>query len=160
MYIAFKVLHILAVIVFLGNISIGLFWKRWADRKNDPKIVAHTIDGIIVADRLFTIPGVILLIIGGVGAALTGGIPILSTGWILWSLMLLIISGLAFGPIARTQRLMSATAHEGIDSGSMSWELYRRFSGVWDLWGSIALIGPIAAAILMIAKPSLPAFHP
>lgn len=158
MYIAFKVLHVLAVIVFLGNITVGLFWKRWADRTKDARIIANTIDGIIVADRLFTIPGVILLLIGGVGAALTGSIPILSTGWILWPIVLFIISGLAFGPIARVQRLMSATAHEGIDSGSMSWELYHRFSSVWDLWGTIALVAPIIAAVIMIWKPALPAF--
>src|SRR6202011_2782150 len=106
-------------------------------------IVAHTVDGIIRADRLFTIPGVIFLLIGGIGAAIAGGIPMLSTGWILWSIILFVIAGIAFGPVARVQRLMSAVAHEGMDSGKMSWELYDRFSRVWDFWGSIALIAPV-----------------
>jgi uncharacterized membrane protein len=158
-YIAFKLLHVLAVIIFLGNITVGLFWKEWADRTKDPRIIAHTIDGIIRADRIFTIPSIVFLLIGGIGAALAGNIPILSTGWILWSIVLFIIAGAAFGPVARAQRLLSATAHEGVDSGTMSAELYARFSQVWNFWGMIALLAPAAAAVLMIVKPALPAFH-
>jgi uncharacterized membrane protein len=159
MYIFFKVLHVVAVIMFVGNITVGGFWKAWGDRTKDPRIIANAIDGIIVADRIFTIPGIILLLIGGVGAALVGHIPILSTGWILWPIVLFTLSGIAFGPVARTQRLLSAVAHEGIDSGSMSWELYERFSSVWAVWGMIALIAPLIAAVIMIWKPVLPAFH-
>jgi uncharacterized membrane protein len=159
LFILFKIIHVAAVIVFMGNITVGVFWKRWADRTQDARIIANTVDGIIVADRLFTIPGVIFLLIGGVGAAVVAGFPILGTGWILWSIVLFVISGLAFGPLVRVQRLLSATAHEAVDSGSMSWPLYRQFSNAWDLYGAIALGAPIIAVILMIAKPVLPAFH-
>lgn len=159
MFLFFKTLHVLAVIVFLGNITVGVFWKRWADRTQDVRIIANAIDGIIVADRLFTIPGIIFLLIGGVGAAVVAGYPMLGTGWILWSIILFAIAGLAFGPLSRVQRLLSATAHQAIEAGSMSWPLYHQFSKAWALWGSIALAAPILAAVLMIAKPALPAFH-
>ncbi|MBV8223205.1 MAG: DUF2269 family protein [Candidatus Eremiobacteraeota bacterium] len=159
MFIVLKVVHVLGVIMFLGNITVGVFWKAWADRTRDPRIIANTIDGIIVADRIFTIPGIILLLIGGIGAAVAAQLPILGTGWILWAIVLFVISGLAFGPLSRGQRLLSAVAHQGIDAGSMSWELYERFSGIWNVWGTIALIAPIIAAVIMIAKPALPAFH-
>ena len=36
LYLAFKVLHILAVVMFLGNITTGIFWKEHADRTKDP----------------------------------------------------------------------------------------------------------------------------
>ena len=159
LFIFFKVLHVIAVIVFLGNITVGVFWKAWADRSQDARIIANTIDGIIVADRLFTIPGVIFLLIGGIGAAVAAGYPILGTGWILWSIILFVISGLAFVPLVRVQRLLSATAHQAIDAGSMSWPLYHQISGAWNFWGMIALTAPIIAVVLMIAKPVLPAFH-
>lgn len=159
MFIALKVLHVAAVIVFLGNITVGLFWKAWADRTRDARIIAFTIDGIRLADRLFTIPGIIVIVGAGVGAAIAAGYPILSTGWILWSIVLLVVAGIAFVPVARAQRLLSAVAHEGVDAGSMSWPLYEKISGVWNLWGTIALLAPIGAVVLMIAKPALPAFH-
>ena len=159
LFLFFKVLHVAAVVMFVGNISVGVFWKMWADRTGDVRIMAHTIDGIRVADRLFTIPGIILLLIGGIGAAIVAGYPILGTGWILWSIVLFITAGIAFGPVSRAQRLLSAVAHEGIDSGSMSRELYDRFSGVWNIAGMIALVAPLIAMVLMIVKPALPAFH-
>src|SRR4029077_1109145 len=98
MYLIFKLIHVVAVIAFLGNIGVGVFWKAWADRTKDARIIAHTMEGIIKADRIFTIPGVILILIGGLGAAYAADLSILKTGWILWGLGLFILSGIAFGP--------------------------------------------------------------
>ena len=153
MYLAFKLLHVLAVIAFLGNITVGLFWKRFADQTKDPNIIAHTIGGIIRADRIFTIPGVIVIIVGGVGAAIIGHIPILSTGWLLWGIVLFIISGVAFGPIARSQRGMLDAAKAN------DWARYGALTHTWDLYGTISLLAALLAAALMVLKPALPGIH-
>ena len=153
MYLAFKTLHVLADIAFLGNITVGLFWKKFADSTKDFAITAYTVDGIIRADRIFTIPGAIIIVVAGVTTAIVGGIAFLSTGWLLWSIVLFIISGLAFGPLARVQRKLLAAAR------AKDAPLYEQLSKQWDLIGAIALIGPIIAAIFMILKPALPAFH-
>ena len=153
MYLFFKLLHVFAVIAFLGNITVGVFWKAYADSTKDPKVMAFAMDGIIRADRIFTIPGVITIVIGGVGAALTGGFSILGTGWILWGLSLFVISGIAFGPLARTQREILAAAKAG------DMPRYESLSKNWNLYGTIALIAPVLAAAIMIVKPTLPAFH-
>ena len=57
MYLIWKLIHVTAVILFLGNIITGLFWKAHADRSRDVRFIAHTMEGIIRADRWFTIPG-------------------------------------------------------------------------------------------------------
>ena len=49
-----------------------------------------------MTDKYFTIPGVIVITVGGLMAAIYGHFPILRTGWILWSIILFSISGLAF----------------------------------------------------------------
>jgi uncharacterized membrane protein len=59
MYLLIKLLHITAVIAFIGNIAAGRFWHAHAARTRDPKLLAHTMDGIIRSDRLFTVPGVV-----------------------------------------------------------------------------------------------------
>ena len=153
MYLFFKLIHVAGVVLFLGNITVGVFWKGYADRTRNPVIMAHTMDAIIRADRLFTIPGIVILLIGGFGAAGVGDIPILSTGWILWSLIALILAGVAFAPLSRVQRQLSAAAKAG------NMQEYERLSSGWNLWGFIALLLPVIAFVFMILKPSLPAFH-
>lgn len=153
MYLVLKLVHLAGVVLFLGNITVGVFWKSFADRSRNLAIMAHTVDAIIAADRIFTIPGILLLLIGGFGAAYIGRYPILSTGWILWGLIAFILSGLAFGPLSRAQRQLSVAAHVG------NLEEYERLSTVWNVWGFIALAMPVVAFTFMILKPALPAFH-
>ncbi len=49
MYIAFKILHIAAVVIFLENLVTGIFWKMHAERSGDPRIVRHTMAGLVAA---------------------------------------------------------------------------------------------------------------
>ncbi len=157
MYLVLKLVHIVAVIAFLGNITIGVFWKQFADRTRDPRIIAHTMQGIIGADRIFTIPAIIVLVIAGVGTAQIGHIPILATGWILWSLVLFIISGLAFGPIARAQRQLRDIAAAAVAGAPLDWTRYESISKSWAGWGMLATVAPLVAVAFMVLKPALPA---
>lgn len=159
MYLVLKLVHVAAVIVFVGNITVGIFWKAFADRTHDPRIIAHTIAGIIGADRIFTIPAIFVLLIGGFGAAGIAQISILGTGWILWGIVLLIIAGMAFGPVSRSQRELRNVASAGAASGTMDWQRYEAISKRWNFFGLIALVAPIIAVALMVLKPVLPAFH-
>ena len=95
-YVYLKLIHVFAVVLFLGNIITGLFWMHIAVKTNDLRIISHTMKGIIKADRYFTIPGVIVITGGGLMSAIYGHFPILRTGWILWSIIMFSISGLVF----------------------------------------------------------------
>jgi len=149
-YLTLKILHILAVVIFLGNIITGLFWKAHGDRTGDPRIMAHTMEGIIRSDRWFTLPGVLLIVVFGLGAAGVGELPILSTGWIWHSIILFGISGGAFmAQVAPLQRRLLAVARAATwDAGT-----YRRLSRRWEFWGAVAVVTPLAALALMVVKP-------
>lgn len=148
-YLLLKLVHVVAVILFLGNITTGIFWKAHADRMADPRIIAHALAGIIRSDRFFTIPGVVAIIVAGVAAALVGGYPILGTGWILWAIILFTVSGLAFMfQVAPLQvRLLEVASANEFDQ-----ERYRALSRRWGFWGFISLITPLAALVLMVLK--------
>jgi len=156
LYLLLKLLHLAAVIAFLGNITTGLFWHAHAARTRDPRLLAHTVDGIIRSDRLFTIPGVVIIIGGGVATAIVGGYPILGTSWILWSLILFAVSGLVFIiRVAPLQVRLRALAQAGVEQGSFDWASYQRLAQRWERWGAVALLTPVAAFVLMVLKPSL-----
>jgi len=156
MFLLIKLLHIIAVIAFVGNITTGIFWHAHAARTRDPKLIAYTMGGIIRSDRLFTIPGVIVIIVTGIAAAIYGNFPILRTGWILWTLILFIVSGLIFMiRVAPLQRQLRALAEAAAQSGTLDYARYRALAVRWEVWGTAALLTPLAGLALMVLKPSL-----
>lgn len=95
-YLILVLIHVIAAIIFLGNITIAPFWKSHAEKTQDRLKVLNTWEGIAKADKLLTMPTVTILLIFGIGAALHGGFNLISTGWIFWSIILYAISGFAF----------------------------------------------------------------
>ena len=155
-YAAWKLLHVASVILFLGNITTGLFWAAHAHKSRDFRLIASTFEGIARSDRWFTIPGVIGIVVSGIAAAMKGNLPILATGWILWPIILFSISGIVFGVrVAPLQRSIADVARAA-DSSVQAWDSYRALYKRWELWGLLALITPAIAMILMVLKPSLP----
>ena len=155
MYLALKALHIIAVILFLGNTITGAFWKSFGDKTGDPRIMAHTLDGIMRSDRLFTVPGVIMILLFGFGAAGVARYRILSTGWIWMSLILFGISGAAYmRGVVPVQVKLRNLARAGATSGSFDRAEYDRLSKRWEFWGTVAIVTPLAALVLMVTKPA------
>lgn len=154
MYLWLKLAHIVAVILFLGNITTGLFWHAHAARTRDPRLLAHTMDGIIRSDRWFTGPGVVLILLTGIWNAIQAGLPILGTGWILWALILFAVSGIAFAArVAPLQVRLREMARHGTVA-AFDWPAYHALARRWEAWGAVALLTPVAALVLMVLKPS------
>jgi uncharacterized membrane protein len=155
MYLALKALHIFAVILFLGNTITGAFWKAHGDKSGDPRIMAHTLDGIIRSDRFFTIPGVIMILVFGFGAAGIARYPILGTAWIWMSLILFGISGAAYmRGVVPVQIKLRNLARDGATTGTFDKAEYKRLSGRYQFWGSVGIVTPLIALILMVSKPT------
>lgn len=154
-YLGLKLIHVLAVALFLGNITTGIFWKSNADRTRNALVIRNMLEGIIRADRLFTLPPILFILVGGIGAAIAGSMPILRTGWIFWSIVLFTISGIAFmaqvGPLQRKMLALVRQSGESLD-----WAAYRALSHRWEIWGAVALATPALAAVLMVMKPAIP----
>jgi uncharacterized membrane protein len=79
--------------------------------------------------------------------------PVLGTGWILWSIILFIISGIAF--MAKLVPLQKKLAALASDKENFNWGEYHKLSKQWDFWGYVALLTPWIATILMVIKPNI-----
>ncbi len=151
MYQVLKAIHVFAVIIFMGNIITGLFWKMHADGTKNRAFIAHTMRGLIRADLWFTIPGVFVITAAGIFAAMQGGLPLLRTGWIFWSIVAFSLSGVAFGwKVAPLQKQLLIMVES---DGDLDWTAYRSKSLQWELWGLFATITPAIAVVLMTWKP-------
>jgi uncharacterized membrane protein len=148
-----KALHVLSVVLFLGNIITGVFWKFHADRNAELRGRVLAIEGIIRSDRWFTLPGVAAIIVTGVALATLGHFSILKTAWLLWALILFGVSGLAFQFfVAPLQKKLLANARAGL-TGTWDEAQYRKLSRAWELWGAVATLAPVGSLFLMVAKP-------
>lgn len=153
MILLLKSIHIIAAILFLGNISVAILWKSLAHKCKDRTRIMLTFEGIIKSDRVFTMPAVTLLIITGFGLAGMMKLSVVETGWILWSIILVVISGVLYSTkVGPVQRKIYSLAK---DETKFNWAEYEGLSKQWNLWGSIATITPYMALIFMVYKYAL-----
>jgi len=152
-YLILKLVHVLAVIIFLGNIITGLFWMHIAVRTKELRIISFTMKGIIKADRYFTIPGVIIITAGGILAASRGEIPIWQTGWIFWSIVLFSVSGIIFSiKLAPLQKKIYKLSMVGEATADFDWKYFNKVFKQWDTWGLVAVATPLSALVMMVLK--------
>ena len=150
-YALLKLLHVAGVIIFLGNIITGHFWMHMAMKSKDFKIIRHSINGVMRSDRVFTMPAVFVIIAGGILAAIYGSIPLLRTGWILWSIALFALSGVIFSTRLSVvlRKMLEVTSHP---NNEQQWNSIEHLYKQWNIWAVIAIMMPFIALIMMVLK--------
>jgi uncharacterized membrane protein len=153
MYTWLKFLHIFGVVLFLGNIVTAALWKARADRSGDLGAVAFAQRGVAMADWVFTLPGVVLVLIGGYGMAAKRPWPLHGLPWLEWGQAFfwaaVVIWLLVLVP---TQRRLIEVSEGAKAAGTLPPE-FRRLSRRWAMWGGIATLLPLVVLFLMVAKP-------
>ncbi len=148
-------LHILAAVVFVGNIITAAFWKTRADRSGNLETIAITARSLLQADYVFTAPGIVVLLATGIWMVGLSDWARFQEPWLGGSFVLLIITGVIWlAVLLPQQRRMVRLAQEGADAGVLGPE-YRRAGRIWSMFGGIATLLPILILFLMVFKPGL-----
>ncbi|MFC3197828.1 DUF2269 family protein [Parapedobacter deserti] len=149
----FKLAHMLASVVFLGNIITELAWMRNAIKRQDIGILSFTVAGIIKGDKYFTIPSVVLITSSGVASSVSGHFSTLGNGWILYSIVLFVASGIIFSlRLVPLQNKICALAGNKSVFVKSDWVEINKLYRNWNFWGIVALITPLLAFIMMTLK--------
>lgn len=151
-YDAFKVIHLLGVILFLGNIVVTGVWKALADRTGEPAVIAYAQRLVTLTDWVFTAGGAALILIGAYGMAAVASID-LRQSWLLWGQGLFIASGVIWLLILIPTQIAQARQARAFASGGAIPESYWRRSQRWSIWGTAATLIPLANLYFMIFKP-------
>ena len=150
-YAIYKFLHILGVILLLGNVTVTAFWKVFADRTGDPRLVAHAQYLVTLTDWFFTASGIILIIAGGYGMVYVAGLDPLASTWLVGAQVSFLVSGLIWlfvlVPLQIRQARMAKRFSNDIPPD------YRRDAQRWLVWGIVATIPLVLATWLMVSKP-------
>ena len=153
LYDVFKLLHVVGVVVLVGNVTVTAFWKVFADRTGDPRLIAHAQHMVTVTDWVFTLGGIVLIYGGGFGAALVAGLDPFEPGWLLWGQLLFAVSGVIWLGVLVPAQVRQARQARAFAVGGAIPEAYRRDGRRWLVWGIVATVPLVAAIWVMVAKP-------
>jgi uncharacterized membrane protein len=149
---AWLLLHILGVVIFLGNIVVTGVWKALADRTRNPAVIGYAQRLVIVTDIAFTATGAALIAVSGpVLAEDFGGVG--GPAWITWGLGLFAASGVIWVGILIPIQILQARLARRFAAGGEIPDRYWSLARVWNVFGTIATLLPLVNLYLMTFKP-------
>lgn len=152
-YLIYKSVHLLGVVMILGNVTVTAIWKVFADRTRDARVIAFAQRLVTITDWAMTVGGIVLILVGGFGATAVGGIHPFGQRWLIWGEILFAVSGTIWMFILVPIQIRQARMARAFANGGEIPEAYRRESRRWITWGVIATVPLIAAVWVMTAKP-------
>lgn len=143
-----KIIHVLCVCLFLGNVVVSGVWAAMAERTRNHAIIQFSNRLVLITDLLFTATGAIgVVVTGHLMAGQYGGDT--AHPWITWSYMLFGASGLIWMlvllPIQIKQRML-------LQRTTQITREYLQLSRVWQISGAVATLLPLPILYLMITK--------
>ena len=153
MFLFLKLLHLLGVIVFVGNIVTAALWKVRADASGDLHAMAYAQRGVMFADYVFTAPGAALILVTGLWMADLSDRNILQTGWLFTALILLIVALLIWlFELLPIQRRLIRVTEEAVRAGQLD-PVFKTLTMRWTIFGMVATLLPLVNVYLMVFKP-------
>lgn len=145
-------LHLAGVVLFVGNIVTATFWKIRADLHKNPAVIHSAVKNVMLADFVFTLPGLVLIILSGIVMAVQTEMLAQGFNWLMASLILFAVTGVVWlAVLLPLQRAMIRYSAACVDRGYIT-EEYARASRWWAVFGTIATLLPVVILYLMIAK--------
>ncbi|WP_240414615.1 DUF2269 family protein [Paenibacillus periandrae] len=146
------VIHIIGVVLLVGNIVTAAFWKVRADLQNNPVVIHSAVKNVMLADYVFTLPGIALITVSGIIMAVRSGMPMSGLSWLTVSLILFAISGILWlAVLIPLQRSMIRHSAHSVEQKAVT-EGYRRASRYWAVFGIVSTLLPVVILYLMITR--------
>lgn len=153
-YLLLKSLHLLGVVLFLGNVILTLWWKLMANRTRQPAVIAFAQRQVTLTDYLFTFGGAGLVLVSGVANVWLSDGGLLQARWIGWGSALFLVSGLLWLCVLIPIQIRQARrAWQFADGGEIP-EAYWRDERIWVVVGVIATLLVLANLYWMVFKPA------
>ena len=157
LYFVLKYLHIVGAAVLLGTGAGIAFFMLAAHLGGKPTVIAGVARIVVIADFIFTATAVVVQPVTGSLLALHVGYSFWD-GWIVWSMVLYVITGALWLPVVWMQMRLRDLASAAAADGSPLPDEYHRIFWLWFAFGIPAFVAVAAILWLMIAKPQIALF--
>ena len=145
-----RVLHVVAVVLLLGNLLMAPFWRKRLVVHGGAPARAAANRTVRLADMLFTLPGWVITLVTGIMLSVKIG---WKGGWLHLSMLLFVIWIVVWhvGTL-RARKAMIARADEAAASGQTPPEL-EQHEQQWQQWSYISAGILLLVLILMVTTP-------
>ena len=151
-YDSWVAVHVLGVVVFLGNLMVTAVWKTLADQTRDPRVVAYAQRLVTITDLAFTATGATLITVSGFALADDWG-GITGPSWLTVGFSMFAASGLIWltilVPVQVKQARLARAFTPQVGIPDPYWRLARR----WYVFGALATLLPLGTIFVMALKP-------
>ncbi|WP_299437829.1 DUF2269 family protein [uncultured Rhodospira sp.] len=152
-YTHWLVIHLVGVVLFVGNVTVTAVWKVFADRTHHPATIAFAQRLVTYTDWVFTFGGVVLVLVSGIALMILGGWWTAGAAWLWWGIGLFVVAGLMWLVVLIPIQIRQARMALRFEQDGEVPPAYRRLALRW-LWVGIVATGLAAVNLyLMIAKP-------
>jgi uncharacterized membrane protein len=153
-YSTVKLIHVLGVVHFLGNIIVSAVWKTQADRTGNPVVIAFACRLVNITDLLFTAFGSALIVIGGIGLFHATGISLSDAPYLIIGISLFGMAAMLWlAGLLPLQIYMSKIAAKAVAEGEAELPAsYEKCRKLWNMVGRIAVLMPLGALYFMIVR--------
>ena len=152
-YLLLKSLHILGIILLMGNIIVTAWWKFMADKTKDPSVIAFAQRQVTLTDFVFTAPGAFLAIMAGDSMAYTFMSSTWDIQWLTWGRCLFIASGIIWIVVLIPTQIKQARMARGFVISKTIPDEYWKLSKRWNIFGALAVLLPLMNIYWMVFKP-------
>ena len=151
-----KTLHILGVIMLVGNILLSLIWMFLANRTKNNEVTLFASKSTDWLDRILTAPGIALIVFNGLMMADSSLGGPFNLNWMISAIFrLLIVAIIWVLALVPNQRVMIKAAQEAVNNDTDLSETFDSAYKKWRIWTVIIIILLVNIVEIMVSKPDL-----
>jgi uncharacterized membrane protein len=150
-----RFLHLASTALFLGNIAATLAWKMYAERTQDSRLVAFSLQTALFTDKLITVPCAVVVTVSGIVLLVIGKPGLLLQSWLQLSIALWVASAVAAicYLVPSLQKLHKMA--EGRAAMSNLDQSYFVAARRWNIASGLLIVSPMVIFLLAVCQPEL-----
>ncbi|SEL13999.1 Uncharacterized membrane protein [Stigmatella aurantiaca] len=145
-----RLLHLFAVVAFLGDIAVTAIWRLLADRTREPRVIVYALRLVLITDKYLLMPSSLVLVVTGLLLAHLRDIPIWSIPAYAVAQILFMLSGVLWNLVLRPIQGKQLAIAESLGASGERFDEYLLLTKRWLRWGILTMVCAFGSMALMV----------